>query len=131
MKIAVVQATTARSARCCELLDIVVDACPQTYECEFSHGFHILYFFSAGPSSVQIKGPDSVNITRKYAFTCVAECGPSCRFAWLVEGQTLRGSQIEIVVEQHMKSFTLNCEAQNTVSKKTTKITKTIFVGGI
>ncbi len=87
-------------------------------------------FLSAGPSEVQIKGPDVIDIAKKYKFVCTAECLPSCRYVSSVEGQTVRGNVIEVTVDHPLKSVTLKCEAQNTASRKTTTALKTVQITG-
>ncbi|XP_044042272.1 uncharacterized protein LOC122871337 isoform X2 [Siniperca chuatsi] len=83
-----------------------------------------------GPSEVQIKGPNVVEIAGKYKFMCTAECLPSCRYVFSVDSQTVRGNVIEITVDHPLKSVTLKCEAQNTASRKTATIIKTVQITG-
>ncbi|XP_035003437.2 uncharacterized protein LOC118101631 [Hippoglossus stenolepis] len=83
-----------------------------------------------GPSKVQIEGPDIVEIAQKYKFMCSAECLPSCRYLSSVDGQTVRGNVIEIRLDHPLKSFTLKCEAQNTASRRTATVLKSVQVKG-
>lgn len=60
-------------------------------------------FLSAGPSHIQVEGPDS---------------------------QTVRGNVIELTVDHPLKSVILKCGAQNTGSRKKTTALKTVHVKG-
>ncbi|XP_071358669.1 uncharacterized protein [Trachinotus anak] len=85
---------------------------------------------TSGPAEVQIKGPDIIQIAEKYKFVCTADCQPSCRYVSSVDTQTLRGNVIEMTVDHPLKSVTLKCEAQNTVSRKTATAVRTIRMKG-
>ncbi|XP_022045047.1 uncharacterized protein LOC110947989 [Acanthochromis polyacanthus] len=85
---------------------------------------------TTGPSHVQIKGPDVIEIAEQYKFECAAECHPSCRYVSSVDGQTVRGNVIEMSVDEPHKSVTLKCEVQNTASKKTATALKTVQIKG-
>ncbi|XP_078021406.1 mitogen-activated protein kinase 12b isoform X2 [Epinephelus lanceolatus] len=85
---------------------------------------------TSGPSEIQIKGPDVIEIAEKYKFECSAECLPSCRYVSSVDTKTVRGNVIELMVEHPLKSVTLKCEAQNTASRKTATASKTVQVKG-
>ncbi|XP_056131543.1 uncharacterized protein LOC130108928 [Lampris incognitus] len=82
---------------------------------------------TSGASEVRIEGPDYVEVGKRSKFTCVADCTPSCRFLWSVDGQSLRGSEIEMTVERPLKSITMKCEAQNTLTRKSTTVSKTVW----
>ncbi|XP_023121893.1 uncharacterized protein LOC111565848 [Amphiprion ocellaris] len=83
-----------------------------------------------GPSQVQIKGPDIIEIAERYKFECAAECHPSCRYVSSVDGQAVRGNVIEMSVDEPLKSVTLKCEVQNTASRKTATALKTVQIKG-
>ncbi|XP_062239002.1 uncharacterized protein LOC133948927 isoform X2 [Platichthys flesus] len=83
-----------------------------------------------GPSKVQIEGPDLIEIAQKYEFTCSAECLPSCRYLSSVDGQTVRGNVIEMTLDHPLQSVTLKCEAQNTASRRTATVFKSVQVKG-
>ncbi|TDG96808.1 hypothetical protein EPR50_G00232970 [Perca flavescens] len=85
---------------------------------------------ASGPSDVQIKGPDVIEIAKKYKFVCTAECLPSCRYVSSVDSQTVRGNMIEIAVDYPLQSVTLRCEAQNIASRRTTTAVKTVQIAG-
>ncbi|XP_073336547.1 mitogen-activated protein kinase 12b isoform X2 [Pagrus major] len=85
---------------------------------------------ASGPSDIQIKGPDVIDIAEKYKFECTSECRPSCRYVSSVDGQTVRGNVIELTVEHPLKSVTIKCEAQNTASRKTATAFKTVQLTG-
>ncbi|XP_031162382.2 uncharacterized protein LOC116054784 isoform X1 [Sander lucioperca] len=85
---------------------------------------------ASGPSEVQIKGPDVIDIAKKYKFVCTAECLPSCRYVSSVDSQTVRGNMIEIAADYLLQSVTLRCEAQNTASKRTAAAVKTVKIAG-
>lgn len=87
-------------------------------------------FLSAGPSHIQIEGPDVIDIAEKYKFVCTSECLPSCRCVTSVDSQTGRGNVIELMVDHPLKSVNLKCEAQNTGSRKTVTALKTVHVKG-
>ncbi|XP_035534403.1 uncharacterized protein LOC118340490 [Morone saxatilis] len=84
----------------------------------------------SGPSEIQIKGPDLIEMSKKYKFVCTAECLPSCRYVSSVDSQTVRGNVIEMTVDHPLKSVTLKCEAQNTASRKTATASKTVQITG-
>ncbi|XP_051248497.1 uncharacterized protein LOC127358947 [Dicentrarchus labrax] len=84
----------------------------------------------SGPSEIQIKGADVIEMSKKYKFVCTAECLPSCRYVSSVDSQTVRGNVIEMTVDHPFKSVTLKCEAQNTASRKTATASKTIQITG-
>ncbi|GAA6227013.1 uncharacterized protein LOC108901410 isoform X1 [Lates japonicus] len=84
----------------------------------------------SGPSEVHIKGPNIVELAEKNNFVCTAKCLPPCRYVSSVDGQTLRGNVIEMMVDQPLKSVTLKCEAQNTASRKTVTVLKTVQIKG-
>ncbi|KAM8739676.1 uncharacterized protein AB9X84_019783 [Acanthopagrus schlegelii] len=85
---------------------------------------------ATGPSEILIKGPDVIAIDEQYKFECTSECRPSCRYVSSVDGQTVRGSVIELTVEHPLKSITIKCEAQNTASRKTATALKTVRLTG-
>ncbi|XP_068443122.1 uncharacterized protein [Clinocottus analis] len=58
----------------------------------------------SGPSQVQIKGPDVIEIAEKYKFVCSAECLPSCRYVSSLDSQTVRGNVVELTVDHPLKS---------------------------
>ncbi|XP_059181871.1 uncharacterized protein LOC131960631 [Centropristis striata] len=81
-----------------------------------------------GPSEIQIKGPDVIELAEKYKFVCTAKCLPSCRYVSSVGSQTVRGNTIEMTMDQPSKSVTLKCEAQNTASRRTATALKTVQI---
>ncbi|XP_037617150.1 uncharacterized protein LOC119483142 isoform X1 [Sebastes umbrosus] len=85
---------------------------------------------TSGPSNVQIKGPDVIDIAETYKFVCTADCLPSCRYVSSVDSQTVRGNVIEMTLDYPLKSVTLKCEAQNTASKRTATAVKTVQITG-
>ena len=90
-----------------------------------------LSVISAGPSEVHIQGPDSMLLSARTRFVCLADCTPVCRYLWTVGGRhTVRGSAIEVTVVHPRKTVDLKCEAQNTVTRRSTTVSKTVWVGG-
>ncbi|KAM7378026.1 hypothetical protein PAMA_013091 [Pampus argenteus] len=85
---------------------------------------------TSGPSQVQIKGPDVIEIAEMSKFVCTAECRPSCRYLSSVDNQTVSGNVVEITVDHPLKSVTLKCEAQNTASRKMSSAFKTVRIKG-
>ncbi|CAB1345914.1 unnamed protein product, partial [Coregonus sp. 'balchen'] len=85
---------------------------------------------TSGPSEVHIKGPDSVAVGFKSMFKCSAKCTPICDYRWTIDGHTVHGSEMEMTVEQHVKSEKIMCHAQNTVSTHFEVVTKTVWVEG-
>ncbi|XP_034719388.1 uncharacterized protein LOC117938705 isoform X1 [Etheostoma cragini] len=84
-----------------------------------------------GPSEVHIRGPDVVEIAKKYKFVCTAKCLPSCRYVLSVDRLTVRGNMIEIAVDYTLRSVTLRCEAQNTASRRTATTVKIVHIAGL
>lgn len=87
-------------------------------------------FLSAGPSDVQIKGPDVIKIAEQYKYVCTAECVPSCRYVSSVGSHTVRGNVIELTLDHPLKNVTLKCEAQNTASRRMATALKTVQIAG-
>lgn len=85
---------------------------------------------SAGPSHTQIKGPDVIDIAKKYKFVCTSECLPSCRYVLSVDTQTVKGSVIELTADHRLNSVTLKCTAENTASRETAAAVKTVQIKG-
>ncbi|XP_068163448.1 uncharacterized protein [Antennarius striatus] len=85
----------------------------------------------AGPSEIQIKGPELIDIGQKYRFECTCECLPSCQYAMSMGSHTVRGKVVDITVDHPQKSVTVTCKAENTASKKTTSASRTIQVKGL
>lgn len=71
-----------------------------------------------------------IEIAEMSKFVCTAECLPSCRYVLSVDSQTVRGNVVEITVDHPLKSATIKCEAQNTVSRKTATALKTVRIKG-
>ncbi|XP_028304074.1 uncharacterized protein LOC114464216 [Gouania willdenowi] len=84
-----------------------------------------------GPSKVQIKGPDVVEIGQEYQFVCTTGCHPPCRYVSSVGSNAVRGNVIDMTVDQPLKSITIKCEAQNTASGLTVTVFKTVRVAGV
>ncbi|XP_034019349.1 uncharacterized protein LOC117504086 [Thalassophryne amazonica] len=80
----------------------------------------------SGPTDVQINGPDFIEVATEYEFVCSADCYPPCHYVISADSQTVRGNEIEMTVDHPVKSVTLKCEAQNTVSKKSATVFKTL-----
>lgn len=81
-----------------------------------------------GPADMKIAGPDVLEVGVKATFVCSAECRPSCRFVSSVDSQSVRGNQLELTVDQRLKSVTVKCDAQNTASRKLATTTKTVLI---
>lgn len=84
----------------------------------------------SGPSDIQIKGPDVVEVGEKTKYVCTAECRPSCRYVSSVDSQSMRGNTVEVTVEHPSEVYTIKCEAQNTASRKTVAASKTVQIKG-
>ncbi|XP_030005680.1 uncharacterized protein LOC115429970 isoform X1 [Sphaeramia orbicularis] len=85
---------------------------------------------TSGPSDIQIKGPDVVEVGEKTKYVCTAECRPSCRYVSSVDSQSMRGNTVEVTVEHPSELYTVKCEAQNTASRKTVTASKTVQIKG-
>lgn len=85
---------------------------------------------SAGPSHMQIKGPDVIEIAKKYKFVCTSECLPSCRYVLSVDTQTVKGAVIELTADHQLNSVTIKCTAENTGSRETATAVKTVQLKG-
>ncbi|XP_064794047.1 hemicentin-2-like [Oncorhynchus masou masou] len=83
---------------------------------------------TSGPSEVHIIGPDSVAVGFKSMFQCTAKCSPACDYHWTIDGHTVHGSEMEMTVEQNVKSEKIMCHAQNTVSTHFEVVTKSVRV---
>lgn len=87
-----------------------------------------------GLSDIAISGSSTVASGKRYTFTCIAVCTPSCTFAWNYMGNIFQGDQIEIPILPHggdpTESELLTCEATNTVSQATISATKNLTVSG-
>lgn len=85
---------------------------------------------TVGPAHMKIAGPDVLVLGGKATFVCTAECRPSCRFVSSADSQSVRGNELELTVDQRLKSVTLKCVAQNTASRKSATTTKTVLIQG-
>ncbi|KAM9402481.1 cell adhesion molecule CEACAM5-like isoform 1-T1 [Salvelinus alpinus] len=83
---------------------------------------------TSGPSEVHIIGPDSVAVGFKSMFQCTSKCIPACDYWWTVDGHTVYGNEMEMMVEHHVKSEKIKCYAQNTVSTHFEVVTKSVRV---
>lgn len=84
----------------------------------------------SGPSDIQIKGPNVVEVGERTKYVCTAECQPSCRYVSSVDSQSMRGNTVEVTIEDPSEVYTIKCEAQNTASRKTVTASKTIQIKG-
>lgn len=86
---------------------------------------------SVGPSRIHIEGPGVIDVAEQHKFVCTSECLPSCRYVLSVGSQTVRGNAIELTADEPLRSVTLKCVAQNTVSRKTATTLRTVQIKGL
>ncbi|XP_023671066.2 cell adhesion molecule CEACAM1-like [Paramormyrops kingsleyae] len=79
-----------------------------------------------GPTNTEIVGPSAVKPGTTYTFLCLAYCIPSCSFTWSIYGKTYNGDKLVLTVEATENSETLTCIAENTLSRVSVTVKKTI-----
>ncbi|KAK2858800.1 hypothetical protein Q5P01_003420 [Channa striata] len=85
----------------------------------------------AGPANIFITGPDFINSTMSYNYSCHADCQPLCTYTWKtlhspwIPGE---GNMISITPHEIISPELLICKATNSVSRLFVTATKEITI---
>ncbi|XP_067345860.1 uncharacterized protein [Channa argus] len=86
----------------------------------------------AGPANIFISGPDFINSTKSFKYSCHADCQPFCNYAWkTLNAPWIGGQGNAISITPHeiqSPEEVLICKATNSVSKMFVAATKKITV---
>ncbi|XP_030575931.1 peroxidasin homolog [Archocentrus centrarchus] len=82
---------------------------------------HKMLQVAAGPSNIQISGPEFLPAGVASNFTCSAECYPSCNYTWSTVSEGLpinlaQGNSVSIIPLPGTVSAPLTCKAEDTLS---------------